>query len=151
MDNSYIHKKNETLIEIRTSLENLWQRTIHLSDFFQNSLVLIPKRKCLVGCSRVRCGESGTPSTIIYTRWSHWHEELGCYASMVNRTPRNKFQWNSNQNTNFFIHENSSENIVCQMAAILSRPQYVNPCGSNTWVVTIPWGVPGDRNIMAMA
>ena len=32
----------------------------------------------------------------------------------------NKFQWNSNQNTNIFLHENAFENIVCEMAAILS-------------------------------
>ena len=31
-----------------------------------------------------------------------------------------KFQWNFNQNANFFIHENASENIVWEVAAILS-------------------------------
>ena len=35
-------------------------------------------------------------------------------------TFRDKLQWNLNQNTIFFIHENESENIVCEMAAILS-------------------------------
>ena len=30
---------------IQTSLESSWQRAIHLSDFFQNPLVLIPKWK----------------------------------------------------------------------------------------------------------
>ena len=69
MDNFYFYIDNETLIEIKTSLDNLWQRTIQLSDFYQYSLMLIPKRKCLVGDSRIRCGESGTPRTIIYTRW----------------------------------------------------------------------------------
>ena len=34
---------------------------------------------------------------------------------------RNKLQWNFNQNTNLFIHENASETIVYEMAAILSR------------------------------
>ena len=72
------HIKNETLDEIKTSLENLWQQMIQLSEFFQYSFVLILKRKCLVGASRVRCGESGTPSTIIYTRWSSRRYELGC-------------------------------------------------------------------------
>ena len=76
------HTKNETLDEIKTSLENLWQRMIQLSEFFQYSFVLILKRKCLVGASRVRCGESGTPSTIIYTRWSSRHYELGFDAPM---------------------------------------------------------------------
>ena len=51
---------------------------IQLSEFFQYSFVLILKRKCLVRASRVRSGESGTPSTIIYTRWSSRRYELGC-------------------------------------------------------------------------
>ena len=71
------HMKNETLCEIKTSQENWWQRMI---QFFQYSFVLILKRKCLVRDSRVRCGESGTPSTIIYTRWSSRRYELGCDA-----------------------------------------------------------------------
>ena len=127
------HIQNEPLDEIKTSLENLWQRMIQLSEifqysfalilkrkclvgasrsaagrvvllqllsihggavgvtnldvmllwFFQYSFMLILKRKCLVGASRVRCGESGTPSTIIYTRWSSRRYELGCDAPMV--------------------------------------------------------------------
>ena len=40
-------------------------------------------------------------------------------------TLRNKLQWNFNQNTKLFIHENASENIVCKMAAILSRGRWV--------------------------
>ena len=35
-------------------------------------------------------------------------------------TLKNKLQWNFNQNTKLFIHENASENIVCGMTAILS-------------------------------
>ena len=38
-----------------------------------------------------------------------------------NWTLMNKFQWNSNQNTNLFIHQNAFKNVVCEMAAILSR------------------------------
>ena len=56
---------------------------IQLSEFFQYSFVLILKRKSLVGASRVRCGESGTPSTIIYTPWSSRRYELGCDAPVV--------------------------------------------------------------------
>ena len=77
------HIKNETLDEIKTSLENLWQRMIQLSEFFQYSFVLILKRKCLVLASRVRCWESGTPSTIIYTQWSSRRYELGCDAPVA--------------------------------------------------------------------
>ena len=42
----------------------------------------------------------------------------------------NKFQWNLNQNTKFFIHENASVNIVCKKAAILSRGRWVKESGS---------------------
>ena len=77
------HITNLTLDEIKTSLENLLQRMIQLSEFFQNSFVLILKRKCLVGASRVRCRESGTPSTIIYTQWSSRRYELGLDAPVL--------------------------------------------------------------------
>ena len=36
----------------------------------------------------------------------------------------NKLQWKFNRNSN--IHENAIESVVCEMAAILSRPQCVN-------------------------
>ena len=39
---------------------------------------------------------------------------------------RNKLQWNFNQNTKLFINENASENIVCEMAAILSGGDELN-------------------------
>ena len=84
------HIKNETLDEIKTSLENFWQQMIQLSEFFQYSFVLILKRKCLVRASRVRSGESGTPSTIIYVRWSSRRYELGCDTPVVTRT-RSRF------------------------------------------------------------
>ena len=38
----------------------------------------------------------------------------------------NKLQWNLNRNSNIFIQENAFESVVCETAAILSRPQYVN-------------------------
>ena len=44
----------------------------------------------------------------------------------VNWTLKNKLQWNFNQYTKLFIHEKASENIVCEMAAILSRGTWVN-------------------------
>ena len=34
----------------------------------------------------------------------------------------NKFQWNFIENSKLFIQENAFENVVCEMAAILSRP-----------------------------
>ena len=79
------HITNETLDEIKTSLENFWQWMIQLSEFFWYWFVLILKRKCLVGASRVHYRESGTPSTIIYTRWSSRRYELGCDAPVIVR------------------------------------------------------------------
>ena len=37
----------------------------------------------------------------------------------------NKLQWNSNRNCNIFIQENVFESVVCEMVAILSRPQCI--------------------------
>ena len=38
----------------------------------------------------------------------------------------NKLQWEFNKNTQLFIHEYAYENIVCEMAAILSRGDELN-------------------------
>ena len=38
--------------------------------------------------------------------------------------PRNNFQWNINRNE-IFIQENVYENVICEMATTLSRPQCV--------------------------
>ena len=43
----------------------------------------------------------------------------------VNWTLRNKLQWNFNRNSNIFIEENTFQNVVCEMSAILPRPQCV--------------------------
>ena len=47
--------------------------------------------------------------------------------NIVNKTLRNKLQWNFNRNSNIFIQENAFESVVCKKAAILSRPECVNP------------------------
>ena len=41
----------------------------------------------------------------------------------------NKFQWNFYRNSNIFIEENTFENVVCEMSAILSRSHCVNNGG----------------------
>ena len=46
--------------------------------------------------------------------------------NIVNRTLGDKLQWNCNRNSNIFIQENAFENVVCEMASILSRPQCVD-------------------------
>ena len=44
----------------------------------------------------------------------------------MNWTLRNTFQWNFNQSTKLFIHENAFKNIVYEMAAILPRGDELN-------------------------
>ena len=39
---------------------------------------------------------------------------------------RNKLQWNLKRNLYNLIQENAFENVVCEMASILSRPKSVN-------------------------
>ena len=46
----------------------------------------------------------------------------------------NKLQWNFNRNSNIFIQENAFESVVCEMAAILSRPQWVNKVMHATYI-----------------
>ena len=41
----------------------------------------------------------------------------------------NNFLWNRNQNSCIFIQENAFDNVVCKMAAILSRSEYVKERG----------------------
>ena len=47
---------------------------------------------------------------------------------------RKKLQWNFNRYSSIFIQENAFENVVCEMASILSRPQCDN--GSHNTVAT---------------
>ena len=46
--------------------------------------------------------------------------------NIINWTLSNKLQWNFNRNSCIFIQENSFENVVWNMATILSQPQCVN-------------------------
>ena len=48
--------------------------------------------------------------------------------NIVNWTLQNNLQWNFNRNSNIFIQENALENVVCEMASILSQSQWVNSC-----------------------
>ena len=47
--------------------------------------------------------------------------------NIVNSNLLNTFQWNRKRNSYIFIQENTFENVVLEMAAILSRPQCVKP------------------------
>ena len=45
---------------------------------------------------------------------------------IINWILKNKFHWHLNQNIALCIHQNASDNIVCEMAATLSRGRWVN-------------------------
>ena len=59
---------------------------------------------------------------VVFSAPSHY---LNQCSVIVNWTLKNKRQWNCNRNPNIFIHENTSEDIVCEMAAILPRWRWV--------------------------
>ena len=44
---------------------------------------------------------------------------------MLEFDPKEQIQWNINQNLYIFIQENTFENVVCEMFAILPRPSCV--------------------------
>ena len=65
--------------------------------------------------------------------WSRWwlvawpapsHYLNQCW-DIINWALRNKLQWNFNRYWYIFIQESSFENVICEMASILSRPQCV--------------------------
>ena len=58
--------------------------------------------------------------------WTAPSHSLNQCWNIVNWTLRNKLQWNFNRNSYIFIQENALENVVCEMASILPRPQCVN-------------------------
>ena len=71
---------------------------------------------------------------VICLRRPHWglvgawsapsHHPNQC-CNKIKSKLRNKFQWNLKQNPYIFIQENAFNNVVCEMATILSRPQCV--------------------------
>ena len=61
--------------------------------------------------------------------------------NIVNWTLRNKLQWNINWNSYIFIQENAFENVVCKMACILSRPQWVNSLAPGRFQFNFRWEI----------
>ena len=60
--------------------------------------------------------------------------------SIVNWTIDNKLLWNLNLNSNIFTKKNAFENVVWEMSAILSQPQFVNwfhSWASTSWIEVV--------------
>ena len=85
------------------------------------------------------CRLFGAKSLIINGLAPNAHYLNQCWV-IGNWTLRNKLQWNFNQNKKLFIHENASENITCEIVAILSRGRWVK------WIppTQIFWHQPKD-------
>ena len=93
------------------------------------------------------CGVvKGTP-TMAQLNDSAPSHYLNQYRVIVNWTLRNKLQWNVNHNTKLFVHNNASEIIACEMAAISSRPQ----CFNRKWVGVNLLGKLAVRNVTDLA
>ena len=71
--------------------------------------------------------------------WLNFNPSMDKYCPIVNWTPWNKPQWNINRNSYIFIQENAFQNTVCEMAAILSRPQCVNLSFTFQWPLLLTW------------
>ena len=59
------------------------------------------------------------------TIWLPSHYLRQCW-NIANWTLRNKLKWIFNRDTSIFIEENTFENVVCEVSAILFRPRCVN-------------------------
>ena len=98
--------------------------------------------------SRPQCVNSLRPSDAYMRQLTnhHWFREwLVAWSSpshylnqcwnIANWTLRNKLQWNFSRNSNIFIQKNALENVVCVIASISSRHQWVNIlCIQDIWV-----------------
>ena len=56
--------------------------------------------------------------------WASRHYLNQCWV-IVSLPFRNRLQWKFHRNTKLLIHQNASENIICEMAAILSRGRWI--------------------------
>ena len=57
-----------------------------------------------------------------------WHQAIissNSGISLILTNFRNTFQWNLKQSSYILTQQNAVENVVCEMVAILSRPQWV--------------------------
>ena len=98
------HSYQSIKSHVRKSLFIHWGRATHMCVIIGSDIGLSPDRR----------------QAII---WSN--------AGILLIRTRSKLQWNIKRNSYIFIQENSFENVVCEMAAILSRPQCVKNMNFN--------------------
>ena len=70
--------------------------------------------------------------------WSAPSHYLNRCLNIVNWTLRNKLQWKLKRNSYIFFQDNAFENIVCETAGILSRPQCVKHVCETAGILSRP-------------
>ena len=84
---------------------------------------------------------------VAWTAPSHYMNQ--CW-NIVNWTLRNKLLWYFNRNSNIFIQENALENVVCEMAYSLSRPECVKRDTKTAYTVIFTRVMLGEAGTVAM-
>ena len=108
---------------------NMCRTNVHTNVMGEYINVAILCRFTLLGGILTHSGRV-THICVSKLSWSAPSHYLKQCWNIVNWTLRNKLQWNFNRNADIFFHETALESVVCEMAAILSRPQCVNvQCG----------------------
>ena len=112
-------------------------------DLIIDKLTLVQVRQQVISLASVNLDLCHHMASLGHNELTHWGRVMYISVSklttigslshylnqcwnIVNWNPGNKLQWNLNRNWYIFIQENLFENDVWKMAAILSRPQYVN-------------------------
>ena len=71
--------------------------------------------------------QTPTCHQVLDIAWSAPSHYLNQCRNIINLSLRNKLQCYFNRNSIIFIKKNLFENVACEMASILSRPQSVKP------------------------
>ena len=103
-------------------------------NFQWNSLVIVDLFHCVrINFESLRSSDAYMRNQINHHRFRSWlvawsapsHFLIQCW-DIINSNLRNKLLWNLKRNSYIFIQENAFEYVVCEMATMFSRPQWVN-------------------------
>ena len=113
---------------INTFINGLWEKCcISYHDYIENVLEYACIYQLIEAKWRMHASVDQTimGSNDGFVAWSAPSHYLNQRWYIVNLALGIKLQWNVDGNPNIFFQENAFENVVCEMAAILSRPQYI--------------------------
>ena len=110
-----------------TTFTNLSHSTCHRYQTFESNISQLISlthwgRRTHICVSEITIIDSDNG---LYVAWPAPTHYLNQCWNIVNSNIRNKLQCNLKRNSCIFIRENAFENVVCEKASILSRPQCV--------------------------